>query len=72
MRANDAPTPSGSCGWQLFLHPGSVLAVLVGTTSQLRRPGRGRGGIKRALEHPTPETRQSWIPKGESKAGLPV
>lgn len=50
----------------------SVLAALVGTTSQLRRPRCGRRGVKGALEHAAPETRQPWIPKGQSKAGLQV
>lgn len=63
---------AGAVAGSFFCIAGSVLAVLVGTTSQLRRPRCGRRGVKGALEHPAPETRQSWIPKGEHKAGLQV
>lgn len=44
--------------------PPCVLAVLVGTTSQLRRPLCGSRGVKGALERSAPETRQPWLCPG--------
>lgn len=56
---NDAAAPNGSCGaGRFFSIACSSLAVLVGTTSQLMRLRCGRCGVKVALEHPAPETRQ--------------